>query len=51
VTGRQLRGSKQLLCDIKENKGYWKLKNEVLDRTVWITRFGRDYGTVVTQVR
>jgi hypothetical protein len=26
---------------------YLKLKEEALDRTVWRTRFGRGYGTVV----
>jgi len=27
--------------DLKEERGYWKLKGELLDRTVWRTRFGR----------
>jgi len=31
VTGRRLRGSKQLLDDFKEKKGYWKFKKEALD--------------------
>jgi hypothetical protein len=26
---------------------YWKLKEEVLDRAVWRTRFGIDYGPVI----
>jgi hypothetical protein len=25
--------------DLKENKGYWKLKEETLDRTLWGTAF------------
>jgi hypothetical protein len=29
------------------NRGYWKLKEEALDRTVWRTGFGRGYGPVV----
>jgi hypothetical protein len=28
VTGRRRRRSKQLLDDVKENRGYWKLKEE-----------------------
>jgi hypothetical protein len=33
VTGRQGRRHKQLLDDLKETRRYWKLKQEVLDRT------------------
>jgi hypothetical protein len=32
---------KQLLDDLKEKRGYWKLKEEALDRTLWGTGFGR----------
>jgi hypothetical protein len=39
----------QLLDDRKEMRGYWKLKEEALDRTVWRTRFGRGCGPVVRQ--
>jgi hypothetical protein len=46
VTIRRRR-SKQLVDDLKEKKGYWKLKEEALDRTLWRTRFGRGYGPVV----
>jgi hypothetical protein len=49
VTGRQGRKRKLLLDDLNEKKGYWKLKEEALDYTLWRTRFGRDYGPVVTQ--
>jgi hypothetical protein len=49
VTGRRGTRRKQLLDDLKEKRGYWKLKEEVLDRTVWRTRFGRGYGPVVRQ--
>jgi len=35
--------------DLKEKRGYWKSKEEALDRTLWRTRFGRDYGPVVRQ--
>ena len=34
VTGRRGRRHKQLLDDIKETRGYWKLKEEALDCTV-----------------
>jgi hypothetical protein len=48
-TGRRGRRRKHLLDDLKEKRRYWKLKEEALDRTVWRTRFGRDYGPVVRQ--
>jgi hypothetical protein len=35
--------------DLKEKRGYWKLKKETLDRSLWRTRFGRGYGPVVRQ--
>jgi hypothetical protein len=47
VTGRRGRKRKQLLDDLKEKRGYWKLKEEVLDRTMCRTRFGRGYGPVI----
>jgi hypothetical protein len=49
VTERRGRRRKQLLDDRMEKRGYWKLKEEALDRTVWSTRFGRGYGPVVRQ--
>jgi hypothetical protein len=49
VTGRRGRRHKQLLDDLKEKRGYCKLKEEVLDRTLWRTHFGRGYGPVVRQ--
>ena len=33
VMGRQWRRDKQLLDDVKETRGYWKLKAEALDST------------------
>jgi hypothetical protein len=44
VMGRQGIRRKQLLDDLKQTRGYWKLKQEALDRNVWKTRLGRDYG-------
>ena len=46
VTGRQRRRWKQLLDDLKETRGYWKLKEETLDCTVWRTHFGGGSGSV-----
>jgi hypothetical protein len=34
MTGRRGRRRKQLLHDLEESIGYWKLKEEVLDRTL-----------------
>jgi hypothetical protein len=38
-----------IIYDLKEKRRYWKLKEEALDRTLWITSFGRGYGPVVRQ--
>jgi hypothetical protein len=35
------------LDELKEKRGYWKLKKEALDRTLVRTSYGRGYGTVV----
>jgi hypothetical protein len=34
---------------LKEKRGYWKLKEEALNRTLWGTGFGRGYGPVVRE--
>jgi hypothetical protein len=49
MTGRRGRRRKQLLDDLKEKRRNWKLKEEALDRPLWRTGFGRDYGPVVRQ--
>jgi hypothetical protein len=41
MMGRRGRRRKQLLDDLKEDRRYWKLKEETLDRTLWRTHFGR----------
>jgi hypothetical protein len=46
MTGRR---RKQLLDDLKEKRGYWKLKEEALDCTLWRTGFGRGYRPVIRQ--
>ena len=48
VTGRRGRRSKKLMDGLKEKLGYWKLKEDALDRIVWRTRFGRGCGSVVS---
>jgi hypothetical protein len=49
VIGRRTRRRKHPVDDFKETRGYWKLKEEALDRTLWRTRLGRFYGPVVRQ--
>jgi len=39
----------QLLGDLKEKIGYWKLKEKALNSTVWRIRFRRGCGPVVRQ--
>jgi len=48
LTRRRGRRRKQLLYDLKETKGYWKLKQEAPDRAVWWTLFGRGYGQALS---
>jgi hypothetical protein len=49
MTGRRGRRRKQLLDDLNEKRGYRKLKEEAVDRTLWRTRFGSGYGFVMRQ--
>jgi hypothetical protein len=49
MMGRRGRRRKQLLDDLKKKRGYWKLKEEALDRSQWRSRFGRGCGPVVRQ--
>jgi hypothetical protein len=49
VMGRRGRRRKQLLDDLKEERGYRNLKEEALDYTLWRTCFGRGYGPVIRQ--
>jgi hypothetical protein len=48
-TRRGVRRHKQFLDDVTEKRRYWNFKEEALDRTLWITRFGRGYEHVATQ--
>jgi hypothetical protein len=45
VEGRRGIRSKQLLDELKETIGYWQLKDEALDRTLWRIGFGSGYGS------
>jgi hypothetical protein len=49
VTERRGRRRRKLLDDLKERRGYSRLKEEALDRTMWRARFGRGFGPVVRQ--
>jgi len=49
VTGRWGRRHEQQLDNIKEKRGYWKLKAVALDGTMWLTHFGRGCGSVLRQ--
>jgi hypothetical protein len=35
--------------DLEEKRGYGKLKEETIDRSLWRTRYGMGYGPAVTQ--
>jgi len=47
VTRRGGRRRKRLLDGLKDRRGYCRLKDVALDRTIWRNRFGRDFGPVV----
>jgi hypothetical protein len=47
---RRGRTCKQILDDLKEKRGYWEMKEEGPNYTLWSNRFGRGYGPVVRQI-
>ena len=49
MTGRRVRRRRKLLDDLKERRGYSHLKEEALDRTIWMNRFGGGFEPVVRQ--
>ena len=51
VTGIRGRRRKQLMNDLTEMTGCWKLKAEALDRTLWRTRFGMFYAPAARQTK
>ena len=46
---RRGRIRKKLLDDLKYRRGYSQLKEEALDRTMWMNRFGGGFEPVVRQ--
>ena len=49
VATKRGRRLKKLLDDLKDRRGYSRLKEEALDRTIWRHRFGGGFGPVVRQ--
>ena len=49
MTGSLGRKHRKLLDDLKERRGYSRLKEEAVDRTMWRARLGRGFGPVVRQ--
>jgi hypothetical protein len=49
VTGRRGRRHRKLVDDLKERRGYFHLKEEALDRTMWRARLGGGFGPAVRQ--
>jgi hypothetical protein len=47
VKRRRGRRRNQILDDLEETRGHWKLKEEALDRALWKTGLRRGYGSVV----
>ena len=48
-SGRETRRCTKVLDDLKKKRECYKLKEEVLDHTLWRTCFDRGYGPVVRQ--
>ena len=51
VTGRRGRRCEDLRDGFKEKRGYWKLKEESLDLTLWRIGVGRGHGPFLSQTR
>ena len=49
MTGGRGRGRKGTRDELKQTRGYWKLKEEALDNTLWRNRCGRGHGPVARQ--
>jgi hypothetical protein len=49
VTRGQGRRRRKLLDDLKDRRGYSRLKEKALDRTTWRNRFGGGFEPVVRQ--
>ena len=46
MRGRRERRLRQLKVDFDERRGYWKLKQDALDGTVWIIIGGKTEGKI-----
>ena len=42
-----MKRRKKLLDDLKDRRGFYELKKEAVDRTMWKNRFTRGFGPVV----
>jgi len=49
VTGRRGRWCEDLRDELKEKRGYWKLKEVALNRTLWRIGFERGHGPFLSQ--
>ena len=47
VKRRRGRRRKKLPDELKDRRGYCRLKEEALDRIMWTNRYGRGFGLVV----
>jgi hypothetical protein len=50
VKGRRGRRRKQVPDNHKEKRGYWEVKEEALDCTVWRTGFGTGCGDIMRKI-
>jgi hypothetical protein len=50
VTGRLGRRRRMLLDKLKGWRGYSRIKDEAVDRTMWRARFERGFGPVVREI-
>jgi len=46
---KRRRRRKQIVDDLKEKRGAWKLQEEALDRSVWRTGFRKGHGPAESQ--
>ena len=49
MTERRGKILKRVLDNLVETEGYWKLKEEATDRSLWRTPYGRGCGPVLRQ--
>ena len=49
VTRRRGRTRRKLMDNLKDRKGYFRLKEEALDHSMWRNRFGGGFEPVVRQ--